>query len=200
MAAPVPSRGRAKKMSPPRKGIHNVAASKIGGHEQQSADDGNGEQDEEDYHHRHRAHAKNERASRRSLEASGGSPQRSRGENSQEHSRTDKQGGQDQPSDHIRENFQCRAVIVIESHPGSLDAMDLGVGMVRSATVPYVDPPGDLRPFLQVEVPEPGLDVAIHGSVNTDVSEPRLHVTIYGTVDLDVSKPGVDVALYTSLD
>src|SRR5918997_812144 len=60
--------------------------------------------------------------------------------------------------------------------------------------------PGDLSPFLQLEVPEPGLDVAIHGSMDTDVPEPRLHVTIYGTVDLDVSKPGVDVALYTSLD
>src|ERR687894_98172 len=107
MAAPVPSRARAKKMSPPRKGSQSVACpvasggehelapqkirsdeqpeeqkSKISGHEQQSADDGNGEQDEEDYHHRHRAHAKNKRASRRSLEAPGGSPQRPRDENS----------------------------------------------------------------------------------------------------------------------
>src|SRR5918998_706286 len=78
--------------------------------------------------------------------------------------------------------------------------MDLGVGMIRSATVPHVDPPGDLRLFVQVKTPEPALDITTYGSVDTNVPKPRLHVAIYGTLDLDISKPGVDIALYTSLD
>ena len=73
-------------------------------------------------------------------------------------------------------------------------------GMVRSAAVPHVYPPVDLRPFIQGKVPEPGLDITAHGSVDTDVPEPRLHIAAYGSLDVDVSKPGVDIALYASLD
>src|SRR5215204_7181830 len=72
--------------------------------------------------------------------------------------------------------------------------------MIRSAAVSHVYPPRDLRPFPQVKVPEPGLDITAYGSVDTDVPEPRLHIAAYGSLDFDVSKPGVDIALYISLD
>src|SRR5215211_7302453 len=72
--------------------------------------------------------------------------------------------------------------------------------MVRSAAVPHVYPPGDLRTFIQVNVPEPGLDITAYGSVDTDIPEPRLHIAAYGSFYFDVSKPGVNIALYISLD